>query len=352
MLLSPLTWGNTRDLVDQNNDHSESKNKTQRTLEICKDKPTFITVLNKLKATNSITPDYFVNPIENCSSLLYLYTHNHFTWESFPFGVDIRTHIPETRIERKREQLNNIMAFIVPFLRPGVKVVDFCCGGGHQSIPLAWLFPQCHFVLVDMKKTSLDVARYRIASLNLNNITIFHGKIDEYTEQFDVGYALHACGDASDQVQQACIRVNAAYIIMPCCIGKTANSILKYPRSAFLSKLISKREYEYIAKAADYGHEGYDDTSSNSSCSRSNNSTTNQVADIHFDDETKILNIQRRYAKSILERDRNINAEENSYVTWMTMCYPVTCTPKNDILIGVPNNKIHEINEFKLWCSV
>jgi methylase of polypeptide subunit release factors len=41
-------------------------------------------------------------------------------------------------------------------------VVDFCCGGAHQSLPLAFRFPDATFILLDAKRRSLDVAEERI----------------------------------------------------------------------------------------------------------------------------------------------------------------------------------------------
>jgi ubiquinone/menaquinone biosynthesis C-methylase UbiE len=41
--------------------------------------------------------------------------------------------------------------------RPGDVVVEFCAGSGYVALPLACLFPQCTFVLLDKKEPSLAI---------------------------------------------------------------------------------------------------------------------------------------------------------------------------------------------------
>ena len=48
-----------------------------------------------------------------------------------------------------RQQLGNICSVADKILEPGQVVVDFCSGGGHLSVLLAYLYPDCHFILVD-----------------------------------------------------------------------------------------------------------------------------------------------------------------------------------------------------------
>ena len=64
---------------------------------------------------------------------------------------------------------------------------------GHQSIPLAYHFPKCTFILLDLKKRSLDFAEERVKQLGLTNVRFFHDSIENFNEPFDIGCALHAC---------------------------------------------------------------------------------------------------------------------------------------------------------------
>jgi hypothetical protein len=135
----------------------------------------------------------------------------------------------------------------------------------------------------------------------------------EYTKPFDVGIALHACGEATDMVMQKCLSSRASYVLMPCCVGKIKLSALKYPRSQTLADILTRQEYQVLAKAADFGHVVQQDTSK--------------------------VNKRRRKCKTILESDRNMYAQEAQYKTEMFVMYPHDATPKNDILIGIPNEK-------------
>jgi SAM-dependent methyltransferase len=107
-----------------------------------------------------------------------------------------------------------------------MRVVDFGCGSGSLLLPLASLFPQHIFIGVDMKVTSLAILKQRGDSVGLTNVETFVGKIEEYSQPFDVALALHACGNASDMAILKAMRWQAAFILTPCCIGKLKFSIL------------------------------------------------------------------------------------------------------------------------------
>ena len=129
-------------------------------------------------------------------------------------------------------------------LTPRATVVEFGAGTGHVAIVLAARHPQCAFVLVDKKRRSLDIAEERIQRAKLNNITVLCGAIEEYAAPFDLGLALHACGEATDLALEKCINCKAAYVMAPCCVGKIKHSSLKYPRSARFQQLVTREEYQ------------------------------------------------------------------------------------------------------------
>ena len=73
--------------------------------------------------------------------------------------------VPEERGHRKRQQILNVVLFVAPLLvrKPDAVVVDFCCGGAHQSLPLAPHFPHATFIMLDAKQRSL--AREHVHSI-------------------------------------------------------------------------------------------------------------------------------------------------------------------------------------------
>lgn len=69
----------------------------------------------------------------------------------------------------------------------GQRIIDVGTGAGLPGIPLAILFPERHFVLLDSngKKTRFLVQAK--ASLGLDNVTVVHSRVEEYRpeEPFD-----------------------------------------------------------------------------------------------------------------------------------------------------------------------
>jgi SAM-dependent methyltransferase len=107
----------------------------------------------------------------------------------------------------------------------GSVIVDFGCGSGALSLPLASLFPDHIFVCVDYKQESIRLLNQRAQIANLSNVMTWHGRIEDYLEPFDVCVALHACGKATDLALLQALKYGAAYIVSPCCVGKLQFSI-------------------------------------------------------------------------------------------------------------------------------
>lgn len=68
---------------------------------------------------------------------------------------------------------------------PGSRVMDLGTGGGFPAIPLAVMFPEVHFHLVDRIGKKLRVAEDVASQLGLTNVSIQHGDAAECREQFD-----------------------------------------------------------------------------------------------------------------------------------------------------------------------
>lgn len=76
---------------------------------------------------------------------------------------------------------------IAKFLQPtsGSRILDLGTGGGFPGIPLAIIFPEVHFHLIDRIGKKLKVAADVAEKIGLNNVTIQHGDIGECHEKFD-----------------------------------------------------------------------------------------------------------------------------------------------------------------------
>lgn len=80
--------------------------------------------------------------------------------------------------------------FILQIARDGDKIVDFCSGGGHLGIAIAYLLPKCSIVLLDNKEKSLSSAKERIAKLGLQNTVIIQSNLDYFIGKFQVSSSL------------------------------------------------------------------------------------------------------------------------------------------------------------------
>lgn len=76
-----------------------------------------------------------------------------------------------------------VLARFVQFV-PGTTVMDLGTGGGFPGLPLAALFPQARFHLVDRVGKKLKVAQDIATQAGLSNVTFQHGDVLEVKGQF------------------------------------------------------------------------------------------------------------------------------------------------------------------------
>ena len=76
------------------------------------------------------------------------------------------------------------IAHIINF-RAGTRIMDLGTGGGFPGIPLAILFPEAHFHLVDSTGKKIHVCDEVISALSLTNVTTQHVRAEEVKERFE-----------------------------------------------------------------------------------------------------------------------------------------------------------------------
>ncbi|MBP3670611.1 MAG: 16S rRNA (guanine(527)-N(7))-methyltransferase RsmG [Bacteroidaceae bacterium] len=67
----------------------------------------------------------------------------------------------------------------------GTTLVDVGTGGGFPGIPLAIMFPNCHFHLIDRIGKKVRVATEIATAIGLDNVSFRHAGIEEEKEKFD-----------------------------------------------------------------------------------------------------------------------------------------------------------------------
>jgi len=76
------------------------------------------------------------------------------------------------------------IAKVMPFL-PGESVLDVGTGGGFPGIPLAILFPDTQFYLVDSIGKKIKVVQEVAKALGLKNLRAAHLRAEQVNEKFD-----------------------------------------------------------------------------------------------------------------------------------------------------------------------
>ena len=76
-----------------------------------------------------------------------------------------------------------ICKFITPIA--GTRFLDMGTGGGFPGIPLAIMWPQCQFHLIDRIGKKIKVAKAIAEAIGLENVTFQHGDIGECLDKYD-----------------------------------------------------------------------------------------------------------------------------------------------------------------------
>jgi len=76
------------------------------------------------------------------------------------------------------------IAKVMPFVS-GSKILDIGTGGGFPGIPLAILFPECEFLLVDSIGKKIKVVNEVANAIGLKNVRAVHERAEKINGQFD-----------------------------------------------------------------------------------------------------------------------------------------------------------------------
>ncbi|KAK3928762.1 Glutathione S-transferase C-terminal domain-containing protein-like protein [Frankliniella fusca] len=235
----------------------------------------------------------------------------HLNWMDVPLEIQPEGgNVPEKRQLRKAEQLQNMAKAVMKLAKPGHILVDFCSGSGHLGLLLAWVLPNCTVLLLENKDRSLQRAVNRIEKLKLDNVQVVQGNIDYFQGKFDIGIALHACGVASDIVLQLCESKRAAFVVCPCCYGSIQSGhTVSYPRSKlFRNSSLGPKDYLVLGHCADQTH-----------------------------GEEGLKTAQGNQCMAGIDTDRLLHSQDAGYVVHLSKMNPTSCSPKNNLLVGIPN---------------
>jgi 16S rRNA (guanine527-N7)-methyltransferase len=85
----------------------------------------------------------------------------------------------------ERHVLHSLGIAKVMRFKPNTRIMDVGCGGGFPGIPLAILFPEASFYLVDSIGKKIKVVNEIAATLQLKNVRAEHKRAEEVKEKFE-----------------------------------------------------------------------------------------------------------------------------------------------------------------------
>ncbi|PJA06732.1 MAG: 16S rRNA (guanine(527)-N(7))-methyltransferase RsmG [Flavobacteriales bacterium CG_4_10_14_0_2_um_filter_32_8] len=122
-------------------------------------------------------PDLSENQITQFNQLGFLYKD----WNS-QINVISRKDIDELYLKHILHSLG--IAKVIQF-KDKTKILDVGTGGGFPGIPLAILFPNVDFVLVDSIGKKIKVVQEIVNKIGLSNVKAYNKRAEEIKEQFD-----------------------------------------------------------------------------------------------------------------------------------------------------------------------
>ncbi len=85
----------------------------------------------------------------------------------------------------ERHVLHSLGIAKVISFKPDTTIMDVGCGGGFPSLPLAILFPESNFYLVDSIGKKIKVVNEVASALGLENVEAEHIRAEEVTHKFE-----------------------------------------------------------------------------------------------------------------------------------------------------------------------
>jgi len=84
----------------------------------------------------------------------------------------------------ERHILHSLGIAKVNSFKPGTRILDVGTGGGFPGVPLAILFPKCHFHLIDSIGKKIKVVEEVCKGAGITNVQATHGRAEDVKDKY------------------------------------------------------------------------------------------------------------------------------------------------------------------------
>jgi SAM-dependent methyltransferase len=259
-------------------------------------------------------------------------------WKKLPSPLNpSHGELNTIRSIRKRQQIESMLVRFEELLSrldrtDPLTVVDFGAGSGHLGLLLGYLYPHFKIILAERKEYSVAVARSRITECGITNVAIYCGDARnigaDFCSSFDIAVSLHSCGHLTDIILNLCAQMHSSFVLVPCCYGQlakpppalntgTVNIISDAAATEFKSCLCGESIFRTISSAAEFA-------------------THFSESEDAFETVKSHFFVAKRCMR-VIDYDRCVSlAAANPSLSFkLASLSPLTCSPKNNVLIGV-----------------
>lgn len=85
----------------------------------------------------------------------------------------------------ERHVLHSLAIAGVAHFADGTAIMDAGTGGGFPGVPLAIMFPQCRFTLVDSVAKKVTAVQEIVGALGLQNVQVLRARVEALPQKFD-----------------------------------------------------------------------------------------------------------------------------------------------------------------------
>ena len=139
--------------------------------------------------------------------------------------------------------------------KPGTKIMDLGTGGGFPGIPLAIMFPECHFHLVDSIGKKVKVCTEVAQALNLKNVTT------EWTRAENIRDKYHFVVSRADMPLADLVKIVRKNIATEQ-INSMPNGLICLKGGELANETLPMRSHTLITPLSDYFEEEFYSTKS------------------------------------------------------------------------------------------